>query len=82
MGCDDSVNLIKVEWLDIVEKTVINDGECTHRPHIASCISYGEFDYQDEHELVIITEHIGGDLTKQAFPIGCVMRITALKEEY
>ena len=71
--------LVKVEWVDIISKTHSED-ECTSRPVLPICISYGELEYQDSEVIVIVLERQGSDVTKQAFPTGCVRKITYLSE--
>ena len=71
--------IVKIEWVDIISKTHSED-ECTSRPTLPICISYGELEYQDSDVIVIATEHQGSDVTKQAFPTGCVRTLVYLSE--
>lgn len=81
MGCEHSMRtpVVKVEWVDIISKTHSED-ECLARPVLPVCISYGELEYQDSEVIIVVTERQGSDVTKQAFPTGCVKRITKLSE--
>jgi hypothetical protein len=69
-------NVVRVEWLDIVQRTV-KDGESI-RP--AKCETYGELENQDDVSLTIIQERSDDDITKQVFPLGCIVYITPLTE--
>lgn len=66
------VTIVKVEWLDITEHTV-SSGQ---KVGPVRCYSYGEIDSQDEETLVLIRERRGEEVDKQAFPCGCIIRIT------
>ena len=57
--------IVKVEWVDIISKTHSED-ECTARPTLPLCVTYGELEYEDSEVIVIATEHQGSDVTKQA----------------
>ena len=71
--------IVKIEWLDIISKTHSED-ECTARPVLPICITYGELEYQDSEVIILVTERQGSDVSKQAFPVGCVKKITKLSE--
>ena len=71
--------VVRIEWVDIISKTHSED-ECYARPQLPICVTFGELDYQDEEVIVLVTERQGSDVTKQAFPTGCVKMITRLRE--
>lgn len=68
--------IVRVRWLDIVEKTVCID----HRIKPAFCVSYGELVEDDNFAVTIITERSDDDITKQVFPKGCIVSIEELLE--
>ena len=74
-------DIVRVDWWDIKEfgATEYSEWSPDELP-LWGAVSYGEFLCMDEEKLVISREHIGDDVDRQVFPIGCVKKVTVLHE--
>lgn len=82
MACDMRApaigDRVEVIWLDITEHHDLHDGEDTDTGPM-ECVSWGILLVDNDDVLKIVRERRGDTKDVQAFPRGCVKRVTVLE---